>query len=78
MLGIYVNGQRTVGDTAAGLAGIFCMLDIAAGMEEFDYEAFFTSYANLQKGQGYKNYLENYSKAIPTCPAFCVSTPSYN
>jgi len=47
--GVYVDGNRTIGETVADLGGMSCMLEIAKGMEDFDYEAFFSSFAKVWK-----------------------------
>lgn len=49
--GAKVNGQMTIGETVADLGGISCMMEIARGMENFDYAAFFKSYAHLWRTQ---------------------------
>ena len=47
--GIFVNGQLTIGETVADLGGVSCMLEIARGIEDFDYQTFFTSFARIWK-----------------------------
>lgn len=49
--GQYVNGEYTIGETVADLGGMSCLLEIARGMEDFDYQAFFTSWARVWKLQ---------------------------
>lgn len=49
--GAKVNGQMTIGETVADLGGISCMMEIAGGIENFDYAAFFKSYAHLWRTQ---------------------------
>lgn len=47
--GQFVDGQLTIGETVADLGGMTCMLEIAKNMPDFDYETFFTSYADVWK-----------------------------
>lgn len=47
--GQFVDGQLTIGETVADLGGMTCMLEIAKYMPDFDYETFFTSYADVWK-----------------------------
>lgn len=46
-----LNGVLTVEETVADLGGMSCILEIAAGEANFDYDAFFRSVANLWKCQ---------------------------
>ncbi len=68
--GVFVNGQRTIGETVADLGGLSCMMEIAAGMENFDYEAFFTGYAGLWKVQEYPNILEMLTRTDAHPPGY--------
>ena len=45
--GKYVDGQLTIGETVADLGGLSCALEIARDIEEFDYAAFFQSFAEI-------------------------------
>ncbi|MEG0124948.1 MAG: M13 family metallopeptidase [Clostridia bacterium] len=45
--GKFVDGQLTIGETVADLGGFSCMLEMAKGYENFDYELFFKTYARL-------------------------------
>lgn len=47
----YINGDYTIGETVADLGGMSCMLEIAKGIEDFDYQAFFESWAKVWKVQ---------------------------
>lgn len=42
-----VDGQLTIGETVADLGGMSCALEIARGIQDFDYDEFFRSYASL-------------------------------
>ena len=50
--GQYIQPMKTVGETVADLGGMSCMLQIAQGIEGFDYEDFFESYARVWRRQG--------------------------
>ena len=43
---LYVNGELVRAEAVADLGGMACMLEIAKGIEDFDYEMFFEAYAN--------------------------------
>ncbi|MEG2297494.1 MAG: M13 family metallopeptidase, partial [Clostridium sp.] len=45
--GKYVDGQLTIGETVADLGGLSCMLEMAKNYENFNYEAFFKTYARI-------------------------------
>ena len=45
--GEHCDGDLTGGETVADLGGVACALQIVDGLEDRDYEAFFTTYANL-------------------------------
>ena len=47
----YIQPAKTVGETVADLGGMSCMLQIARGIEGFDYEEFFESYARVWRCQ---------------------------
>ncbi len=47
--GTLVNGDMTLGEAVADLGAMSCMLEIAKGMQGFDYDTFFESYANVEK-----------------------------
>ena len=49
--GKYVNGEYTIGETVADLGGMSCMLELAKGMDGFDYQTFFESWAKVWKVQ---------------------------
>jgi len=48
---LYVDGNLTVTESVADLGGMSCMLEIAKGIEDFDYEAFFSAFAKIWKTQ---------------------------
>ena len=45
--GMPFNGSIMTGEACADMGALKCMLQMAAGKEDFDYDAFFRSYANL-------------------------------
>ena len=45
--GMPVDGSIVTGEACADMGGIKCMLRIASGMENFDYDLFFRTYANI-------------------------------
>lgn len=45
--GKYVDGLLTIGETVADLGGMSCALEIAKTIEDFDYNEFFSSYAEI-------------------------------
>ena len=45
--GHYVDGVLTIGETVADLGGMSSALEVAKGIEGFDYDEFFRSYAEL-------------------------------
>lgn len=45
--GKFCDGQLTIGETVADLGAVSCMLEMAKAKEDFDYNAFFTTYAKL-------------------------------
>lgn len=49
--GKYVNGEYTIGETVADLGGMSCMLELAKGIDGFDYQTFFESWAKVWKLQ---------------------------
>jgi len=57
--GLYVNGELVRGEAVADLGGMSCMLEIAKGIEDFDYEMFFEAYANNWKMACTEESLEN-------------------
>ena len=68
--GVYINGELTIGETVADLGGLSCMLEIAKGIDGFDYEAFFKSYARLWKSQMLPNMLEMTVQTDPHPPGY--------
>ena len=42
-----VNGAIVTGETCADMGGLKCMLRIASGNPDFDYDLFFRAYAKL-------------------------------
>ena len=57
--GLYVNGELVRAEAVADLGGMSCMLEIAKGIEDFDYEMFFEAYANGWKMACTEESLEN-------------------
>ena len=45
--GKYIDGDYTIGETVADLGGMSCMLELAKGMDGFDYQTFFESWAKV-------------------------------
>lgn len=45
--GMYCDGQNVVAEAMADIGGVSCILEIAEGIEGFDYDEFFTSYAHV-------------------------------
>ncbi len=45
--GVHCDGDLTAGETVADLGGLACALQIVDGLEDRDYEEFFTAYATL-------------------------------
>ena len=56
---LYVNGELVRGEAVADLGGMSCMLEIANGIEDFDYEMFFETYAKDWRQLCTKEYLED-------------------
>lgn len=56
--GKYVNGEYTIGETVADLGGMSCMLELAKGIDGFDYQTFFESWAKVWKLQESKETAE--------------------
>ena len=49
--GVTISGQQVQTEAIADMSGMKCMLAIAAGKEDFDYDAFFRQYAALWRVQ---------------------------
>ena len=49
--GKYIDGDYTIGETVADLGGMSCMLELAKGIDGFDYQTFFESWAKVWKLQ---------------------------
>ena len=45
--GLQVNGSILTGEACADMGGMACILRLASELEDFDYDTFFRSYANL-------------------------------
>jgi len=45
--GTHINGSIITGEACADMGAMACMLHIAEGIEDFDYELFFTKFAEL-------------------------------
>ncbi len=55
-----IPGERNVSEALADIAGVKAGLIIAEGLEDFDYDLFFRSYAGLWRGL-HTLFMENYS-----------------
>lgn len=58
--GLTVDGATKVNEEVADLGGLSCMLEIASGIENFDYRLFFESYAKLWRQQTTRESFENH------------------
>lgn len=70
MPGIFVNGEMTIDETIADLGGFSCMLEIARGIEDFDYDTFFTAFARVWQQQTYPNNFETMVQTTPYAPNY--------
>ncbi len=59
MPGVFINGDLTIGESVADLGAMSCMLEIANGIEDFDYKTFFESFAYSFRRQAPPNVIED-------------------
>ncbi len=68
--GKYVNGDLVVTEATADLGGMSTMLEIAKGIEDFDYDDFFTTYAKIWRRKGTAEAVESALKTDPHPPNY--------
>jgi len=68
--GLYVDGDLTVTEAVADLGGMSCMLEIAGGIEDFDYPAFFSTFAKVWRDAESQESFEYFLQADEHPPGY--------
>ena len=68
--GEYVHGDLTIGETVADLGGMAATLDLMAGIEDADYDAYFRQFATIWACVETKEYLSGYLLTNTHAPSY--------
>lgn len=64
--GVHINGSIVTGETCADMGALACILHIAESMEDFDYDLFFRSYAQMwSRIRSYNDFLSQLKNEHP-------------